>query len=128
MPDQVMAGETMALALHWQPVAAFDGDYIVFVHVEVEGQELWGQHDGAPVCGTKPTTNWESGKTVIDGHFVPIDPATPPGEYPVMVGLYDLRTGERLPVSGSNANEWGNAIHLGTVEVLPPAGAQESVP
>jgi 4-amino-4-deoxy-L-arabinose transferase-like glycosyltransferase len=128
MSDQVVAGETMALALHWQPVAAFDGDYTVFVHVEVEGKELWGQHDAIPVCGSMPTTDWESGETVIDGHFVPIDPATPPGEYPVIVGMYDRRTGERLPVSGDDANEWGNAIHLGTVQVLPPAGAQESAP
>jgi hypothetical protein len=33
-----------------------------------------------------------------------------------------------LPVSGSDANEWGNAIYLGTVQVLPPTGAQESAP
>lgn len=128
MPDQVVAGETMALALHWRPVAAFDGDYIVFAHVEVEGREMWGQHDGTPVCGSMPTTDWVPGEILIDGHILPINPATPPGEYPVIVGLYDPTTGERLPVSGSNANEWGNAIHLGTVQVLPPASAQGSAP
>jgi 4-amino-4-deoxy-L-arabinose transferase-like glycosyltransferase len=128
MSDQVVAGETMALALHWQPIAAFDGDYVVFVHVEVEGERIWGQSDARPVCGTLPTIDWVPGETVIDGRFLRIDPATPPGEYPVIVGLYDPQTGERLPVSGSDANEWGNAIYLGTVQVLPPASAQESAP
>jgi len=128
LPDQVVAGETMVLALHWQPITAFDSDYIVFAHVEFEGQALWGQHDGTPVCGSMPTTDWEPGEMVIDGRFLHIDPTTPPGEYPVIVGMYDYRTGERLPVSGRDANVWGNAIRVGTVQVLPSADVQEGTP
>jgi 4-amino-4-deoxy-L-arabinose transferase-like glycosyltransferase len=126
MPDQAVAGGTLALALYWQPVAAFERDYIVFAHVEVEGQALWGQHDGNPVCGSMPTTDWEPGQTVIDGRLLPIDPATPPGEYPVVVGMYDYQTGERLPVSGRDANAWGNGIQVGTVQVLSPATAESA--
>ena len=128
VPDRVRAGESMSVALYWEPVAAFDRKYIVFVHVEVEGEQLWAQHDEMPACGSMPTTDWVPGEIVIDGHTLPINPATPPGEYPVIVGLYDPQTGERLPVSGSDANEWGNAIHLGTVQVLPPAPGQEIAP
>jgi hypothetical protein len=122
MPDQVLAGETMSLALYWEPVAAFDGKYVVFVHIEVEGGQIWGQSNSTPVCGSLPTTDWEPGEIFIDGHILQVDPDTPPGKYPVMMGLYDPQTGERLPVSGRSANQWGNAIHLGTVEVLPPVG------
>jgi 4-amino-4-deoxy-L-arabinose transferase-like glycosyltransferase len=128
LPGQVVAGETLALALHWQPIAAFDSNYIVFAHVEVEGQALWGQDDGTPACGSMPTTAWEPGEVVIDGRLLHIDPATPPGEYPVIVGMYDYQTGERLPVSGRDANAWGNGIYVGTVQVLPAAGARESGP
>jgi 4-amino-4-deoxy-L-arabinose transferase-like glycosyltransferase len=127
VPDQVVAGETLALALYWQPVAAFDRNYIVFAHVEVEGQALRGQDDGNPVCGSMPTTAWEPGQTVVDGRLLPIDPATPPGAYPVVVGMYDYQTGERLPVAGSDANAWGNAVQVGTVQVLP-SDAAEGVP
>jgi hypothetical protein len=36
--------------------------------------------------------------------------------------MYDYQTGERLPVAGSDANAWGNAVQVGTVEVLPSVG------
>jgi hypothetical protein len=37
-------------------------------------------------------------------------------------------TGERVPVTGQDANAWGNAVYLGTVRVISPtetAFAQE---
>ncbi|MBN1815605.1 MAG: hypothetical protein JXA14_27475, partial [Anaerolineae bacterium] len=125
VPDQVAAGETISLALYWEPIAAFDRDYIAFVHIEVEGKQIWGQSDATPVCGSMPTTDWEPGGIVIDGHFLQIDPATPPGKYPVIVGLYDRRTGERLPVSGRDANPDGNAVYVGTIKIVTPTSAVE---
>ena len=59
----------------------------------------------------------------MDGHSLSLDPLTPPGEYPLLVGLYDPMTGERLPVTGGNANPYGNAVVLGTVEVIAPPSA-----
>jgi 4-amino-4-deoxy-L-arabinose transferase-like glycosyltransferase len=123
VPDQVVAGDTMSLVLYWEPITAFSSKYVVFVHIEVEGEQIWGQSNSTPVCGSLPTTDWEPGKIVVDGHILQVDPDTPAGEYPVMVGLYDSQTGERLPISGSSANQWGNAINLGTVEVLPSVSA-----
>jgi 4-amino-4-deoxy-L-arabinose transferase-like glycosyltransferase len=128
---QVTAGEILPLNLYWQSEIPFDRDYTIFVHVEVEGEHIWGQSDGIPVCGSLPTTKWQPGKVIVDGHAVPIDPDTPPGEYPLWVGLYDLATGERLRVSGRDANSRGDTVYLGTVRVVAPtasADAEEKKP
>jgi hypothetical protein len=117
---EVMAGEVLSLNLYWQVEASFDRDYSVFAHVEVEGEDIWGQSDGIPACGSLPTTKWQPGEVIVDGHALLIDPATPPGEYPLLVGLYDAMTGERMRVSGGDANSRGDTVYLGTVRVVAP--------
>jgi hypothetical protein len=117
-PRQVAAGEALPLVLYWEPLAHFDQQYVVFAHIEVEGKNLWGQSDDLPACGCEPTVGWQPGQQVIDSHSVPVNPAAPPGEYPLLVGLYDPTTGERLPVVGSDANPSGNAVFLATVEIV----------
>ena len=58
---------------------------------------------------------------IVDSRALLIDPDTPPGEYPLLVGLYDPLTGERMRVSGGDANERGDTVYLGTVRVIAPA-------
>jgi 4-amino-4-deoxy-L-arabinose transferase-like glycosyltransferase len=117
-PQQVAAGETLSTVLYWRPLKAFDRYYNVFVHVEVEGGRIYGQSDEAPACGAESTKKWQPEEVVVDGHTLRIDPSTPPGEYPLVVGLYDPMTGERVSVKGRDANAWGNAVHLGTIQVV----------
>jgi 4-amino-4-deoxy-L-arabinose transferase-like glycosyltransferase len=124
-PRQVAAGGVQSLVLYWQALAPLDRDYNVFVHIEVEGDRIWGQSDGPPACGAEPTEEWQPGRTVVDGHSLMLDPAAPPGEYPLLVGLYDPMTGERVPVVGRDANPSGNAVYLGTVEVVAPPYGEE---
>ena len=44
-------------------------------------------------------------------------------EYPLWVGLYDPMTGERVPVSGGDANARGDTVYLGTVRVVAPSSS-----
>jgi len=123
--ERVAAGDTLSTVLYWRPLARFERYYNVFVHVEVEGERIYGQSDEAPACGAESTKEWEPGEVTVDGHTLRIDPSTPPGEYPILAGLYDPMTGERVPVSGRDANAWGNAVYLGTVEVDDGDASQE---
>lgn len=122
-PPQAAAGDVFSTVLYWQPLDTLDRFYNVFVHVEIEGEGIWGQSDEAPGCGAESTKRWQPGEVVIDGHTLRIDPSTPPGEYPLLVGLYDPMTGERVSVTGRDANAWGNAVRVGTVQVVAPAAS-----
>jgi hypothetical protein len=44
-----------------------------------------------------PTSQWLAGEIVEDEHTLVTASSYEPGEYTLVVGMYDLSTGERLP-------------------------------
>ncbi len=98
-------GAELAVDLFWTSVAPVDQNYKVFVQlVGVEfnpatGNPLWGQVDRQPWDGALPMTLWPPDEVIRDPYLIPVDPAAPPGEYTLVVGLYDGVTGQRLQVS-----------------------------
>jgi hypothetical protein len=106
---EAYAGGQVTVTLYWQALAPFDNNYQVFTHL-YDGQ-MWGQHDGAPECALNPTTRWEPGQIIADPHIIPIEPGAPAGPVPLLVGMYDLLSKERLAVPGTA----DNVIHLADV-------------
>ncbi len=100
--EAVRPGDEMRVTLYWQAGQRPPRkSYTVFVHlVPATGGEMAGQHDGLPVNGHYPTDVWAAGEAVEDVHVVPIRVDARPGDYRLIVGLYDLATGVRLPVAG----------------------------
>jgi hypothetical protein len=47
---------------------------------------------------------WDAAEIIVDEIVVPLAEVGP-GEYTLVVGLYDAGTGVRLPIEGSPANE-----------------------
>ncbi|MFN8484819.1 MAG: hypothetical protein U0768_17435 [Anaerolineae bacterium] len=111
----VKAGEPVGVTLFWQPTARLDADLSVFAHVEDDA--LRGQSDGWPAAGARPTSGWQPGETIIESRSVTIDAATPPGNYPLRVGLYDTQTMQRLPAQGADTD--GDHAVLGSITVKP---------
>jgi hypothetical protein len=110
----VMAGDAATLALHWRTSRELDIDYKVTVQLLDERKQVVAQHDGAPGGGSRPTSTWGAGETVVDNHGLPIPPGTPPGAYRLIAAVYDPTTGERLPVEDSDS------VDLGEIEVVRP--------
>jgi len=46
-----------------------------------------------------------------------IDPATPPGDYPLTIGLYNPADGGRLPVYDAQNNHIGDSLTLATIKI-----------
>ncbi len=116
VPETVAQGEPLELVLVWQAVGLTAEDYTVFVHLLTpEGEFVAGQ-DGQPLDGLYPTSFWDVGETVVDGRSWLA--TVPPGEYQLQVGLYQLATGQRLPVSGPRS-ELGDRVRLQTITVVP---------
>jgi 4-amino-4-deoxy-L-arabinose transferase-like glycosyltransferase len=111
---QLAPGETLALTLHWQALAPMDIRYRAFVHVESD--RMWGQHDDDPVCRVR-TDEWRPPQSGAGQFRVTLDPATPPGTYPVTVGIYDPESGERLAISDAQGRTVENVLELATITV-----------
>lgn len=101
--------------LVWESQAAVPIDYTVFVHLLTLDGELVEQSDSQPLDGRYPTSAWEPGETIIETRQFVLD--VPPGRYLLQVGMYELETGNRLPVSGDNA--FGDRVIIGQISVSP---------
>ncbi|UCC88598.1 MAG: glycosyltransferase family 39 protein [Anaerolineales bacterium] len=107
-------GETLALTLHWQVMAPMDIRYRAFVHIETD--RMWGQHDDDPVCRVR-TDEWRPPQTGAGQFRVTLDPATPPGTYPVTVGVYNPENWERLEIADEGGQPLGNVLEVTTISV-----------
>jgi hypothetical protein len=92
-------GESTTLDLYWQHAGAEPLPIArkVFVHVAdtPEDQNRIAKHDGRPANWTLPTTCWLPGQVIHDPHPITVDANAKPGEYFVLIGLYDEFSGER---------------------------------
>jgi len=119
----ISAGDRLCVQLEWRALQPADISYTVFVHLvgetwnAAQGNFLWGQHDGLPAEGYRPTTSWSEGEPISDVHCFEVDSTAPPGDYLLEAGLYDGLTGARLPVSAGGE---GDRAIVGGVRVVQP--------
>ena len=109
-------GGRVGLTLFWQAVDRPASDLTVFTHIE--DTRIWGQNDSYPQCGSRPTSKWQPGDLVVETRDLRLDSATPAGDYPIRVGLYDAATGQRAAASGADTAD-GDHATLGVVTVRP---------
>jgi len=86
------ARQLVRLTLYWQAAARVERDFTVFVHSLDASGQLGGQADAPPLGNRYPTSAWLPGEIVQDIRLAPAGHA-------YRVGLYDLTTGDRVPVS-----------------------------
>ena len=114
-PQNPSAGDTWEIDLYWQALRQISRDYTVFLHLVDQNDAIVAQIDEQPLAGDYPTHLWEIDEQVRDSHRLPLPEDLPAGEYRLRVGLYWLKTGERLPVVGSDASL--TFVTLGPIQV-----------
>ncbi len=95
---EISAGQPLQLNLYWQTRAAMDRDYMLFIHVLDQRGERVAQRDALLRSDEYPTSHWQPGELVVERADFPL-PALPPGEYRLVMGVYDAATGTRLPLA-----------------------------
>ena len=113
-------GDAIDLTLTWETQRKIEERYTVFVHVLDAKEILWGQMDGEPAGGSRPTDGWAPGTRVEDRRGVPVLPGTPPGEYQLEVGLYQPRSGQRLSFVDKSGKPIGDRFLFGPIKVVAP--------
>ncbi len=96
--DQKLTDGRLEVVLYWQATGEVGQPYNVFFHVVDAQGRIVAQADGPPAGGRYPTDLWESGDVILDPHEVDLGPL-PPGRYRILVGLYSLADGSRLPAA-----------------------------
>jgi hypothetical protein len=110
--SEAWAGGQVIVTIYWQALAPLDRNNQVFTHL-YDGI-IRAQQDGAPECGINPTTRWEPGQIIPDSHIIELPQDIPTGKIPLIVGMYDLVTGERLQVDLSDED----FVHLTDVTIV----------
>ena len=113
------AGESVRFTLFWEALATPASSYTVFTHIVADdpAQKI-GQLDQRPVADKHPTPTWRRGDLFTDPYAVPIDPNARPGSYRLIVGLYQLETLERLPITVGGEPVGGDFYTLGKFVVM----------
>jgi hypothetical protein len=94
-------GDVVQIRLEWTTDAPLNKRYKVFVQLLDAGGVLVAQRDSEPVGGSQPTTTWQHGITINDQHGLSLPSNLTPGNYQMIVGLYDPDDpNQRLPVAG----------------------------
>ena len=113
-------GDEVAVTLHWEAREPTDRDYTVFVHLLGEHELVVAQRDTFPGLGLLSTTWLEPGYRWADRYVITLpDTAYAPDEAQLQVGLFDARTGERLPALAADGAAMGDHVRFGDVAIHP---------
>ncbi|MBI1881217.1 MAG: hypothetical protein HYR94_23810, partial [Chloroflexi bacterium] len=107
----------VSLVLYWQSTAKIPTDYTVFTQLLGPDGQVWAQWDNPPQAGRYPTTAWTAQDRVVDRYTLTLRDGAPPGQYRLLVGMYDPATGQRLPIVINGTPQPDNAIELATLTV-----------
>ena len=110
----LLAGSPAQLTLFWKVFQPLENNK-VFVHLRDENGRTIVQADHVPseALVALPTSTWHVGEVVPDVTWLPIPVDIPPGEYRLLVGMYNQVTQERLPVQHDTTGE--NAVLVTTL-------------
>jgi hypothetical protein len=90
-------GGQIELTLFWQTSGPTQRPYTVFNHLVNDSGDLIAQKDNWPVDGRWPPTCWQPGTVVVDRYLIQLPSDLAQGTYYLYTGLYDARTGKRVP-------------------------------
>jgi len=111
------ANGELAIILYWQSQHPTKANYTIFTQLLGPDFQLHGQMDRQPLSGQWPTSQWQIGQKFVDKFVIPVDSLAPPGDYQLLVGMYDLQTGQRALAKQNGQPLPDNAIRLHQITI-----------
>ncbi len=108
------------LDLYWQAGAGMRPDFVMFIHLFNDRDELVAQWDG-PLGGLAlPTSAWEPGVIHVQDAVLALPEGLEPGSYRLFTGLYTFPDLTRLPVNSDRPGAPDGILYLQDL-AIPPA-------
>jgi hypothetical protein len=99
---QSPAGETLELDLYWFVQSRLP-DLKIFLHlVSLDDTTRLAQFDSEPMLGYSPMSHWMPGEFIGDRYQMVLSEEIPPGDYLLLMGVYDLHTLENLSLHATD--------------------------
>jgi hypothetical protein len=117
--EHTRPGDTLPFVLFWQARETMERDYLIFLQLQGEDGQAWGEHRSRPVEGTYPTARWDKGEIVRDQRDWVVPPDVPSGRHRLLVGLIDEASGEQV---GQADLGWLAVEARERVTTVPPIG------
>ncbi|MGB0383683.1 MAG: phospholipid carrier-dependent glycosyltransferase [Ardenticatenaceae bacterium] len=114
--ETLSPSEPLHVRLFWQAETRLERDLTVFVHLVGPDGQLVSQQDQEPLGGFFPTSLWPAGQVIADEYELLLPADAPAGTYELRVGMYDLVTGQRLPIS-QNGLVIGDYVTVATIPI-----------
>lgn len=130
----VPAGGSLNATCWWQNMgeAPADGDETIFMHVRRQGEAEnapGAVRLGADHSPAIPMYRWRPGRIVTDSSTIKVPKDTPPGDYVLLLGIFNPSTGARrtldLPLP---AHENASRYQVAQFRVLPAGGKADAAP
>ena len=107
-----LPGEPVAFTFYWNAPTRPPENYSLFLHlVAADGTSPFAQVDGNPAVPERLTHTWDrADETLISPRFtLTLPPDLAPGDYRILLGLYNFETGARLPLQYAQGAPQGDA-------------------
>ena len=119
LPARAAPGSRLPVTLALKGIAPLEQPYKIFVHLRDEHGAVIVQADRLPCDFSLNEADWRPGDIVLETYAVEVPAETPPGTYRLVMGVYQLDSGARLPVLESDLPYEPDGVELGTVDIQP---------
>ena len=115
-PASPAPGSQIEVVLYWQALEPTATPHKIFLHLvgNEDPSDIRAQADAHPHL---PTSGWLPGEYVSDRVALDLPAGLDPGEYSLLLGLYEEATGTRLPVLDAGGEAAGDSLVLARVPV-----------
>ncbi|MFN8466855.1 MAG: glycosyltransferase family 39 protein [Caldilineaceae bacterium] len=125
----VPSGQPLWVTLRWRADAPIDVDLKTSLSLQDAAGHVAGQVDDLLVGDRYPVQRtWQAGEETASYHIVPQLPGLAPGQYDLVLRVYEDQSQRPYPVLAAAGAPAGIDTVIGSVEVLPAGGTQQVEP
>jgi len=117
MPTTAEIGGTLPIQFWWQNESP-NRQLIQFIHIFHQDSDAFFTFDEQTFDGTYPPEDWISDTSMTDTRTITLPSDMLSGVYDVVMGMYEINSGERVIVTGTDGQPLANfVVPLGTLTV-----------